>query len=69
MFNRTLHVKLVKTKKETPVTSVQEISLEGKVAIIGHYAERAVKKAGQAIVAYVVVDTLRQVIVAKALKS
>lgn len=68
MFNRTLQVKMVKTPKETQPVSVQEISLEGKVAIIGHYAERALKKAGQIAISYVVVDTLRQVIVAKALK-
>lgn len=69
MFNRTLQLRMVKTTKETQPVSVQEISLEGKVAIIGHYAERALKKAGQIAISYVVVDTMRQVIVAKAINS
>lgn len=69
MLNRKLEVKMVKSNKtESQDPAQPEPSLEEKVATIGYYAERIVKKAGQAALAYVAIDTIRQVVVAKALK-
>lgn len=67
MFNRTLQVRVVKENESTRFVDL-EVPLERKVALISRYAETGIRKIGQAIVAYVIVDTLRQVIVAKALK-
>jgi hypothetical protein len=67
MFKRHIQVKLVKTSGGLTQTN-QDVSLEGKVAIIGHYATGVIQTVGKALIAYVVVDTLRQVLVAKALK-
>ena len=67
MRNRKLEVRMVKTNKnETPSVSQNEITFEGKVAIIGHYLERGFRMAGKAALAYVVLDTFRQVAIAQA---
>jgi len=67
--NRKLEVRMVNTNKAESTTPAEsDISLEGKLAIAGYYVERAIEKAGKAALAYVAVDTLRQVIVARALK-
>lgn len=65
MFNRTLEMKLVKkNKKETPQVSQTETKFE-MVAAIGYHIERTLHKAGMAALAYVVLDTVRQVALAK----
>jgi len=69
MFNRALQVKLVKSKKEQAQLTPPDISLEQKANIIGYYAERIAMKAGAVALSYVVVDTIRQVVVARALKK
>jgi hypothetical protein len=70
MFKRALEVKVVKTKKgETPAADKTDCTYEGKVAIVGHYLDGAIKKIGFGIIAYVVADTFRQVLVAHATRS
>lgn len=67
MFNRALQVKVIKSKKEEPLTPTQtDVSFETKVAVLGYYVEKAVAKVGTAAITYVVLDTVRQVMVAKA---
>lgn len=69
MFNRALEMKLVKkNKNETEPSSQKDVHFEGKAAIIGYYFERCIKKAGSIALAYVLLDTGRQVLIAKALK-
>lgn len=65
MFNRHLEMKMVKNDKKTPDTTVEEITL-----IKFAHAKAMMKELSRTIVVgvvgYVVVDTLRQVIVAQA---
>lgn len=65
--NRALQVKLIKTdKKNVPTQPQTEEQFEGKVAVIAIHLRSAVKDLGLAVVAYVAIDTVRQVLVAKA---
>lgn len=67
MFNRALQVKMIKTKKvNTEATDPPDVLLEDAVTIIGYHIERGIKKIGEAVIAYVVVDTIRKVLIAKA---
>jgi hypothetical protein len=69
MLNRAIQVKLVKKdKKETTAPGQIDVTLEGKVAIVGHYLGEIVEKIGGAVITYVLVDTFRQVLVARAQK-
>lgn len=67
MFNRKLEVKMVKSNKEeaTPAENTNKLQL---VSAIGYQFERIVNKAGRAALTYVVLDTVRQVLVARAEK-
>lgn len=68
MFNREIQVKMVKkTKNETEVDTTDS-HFEGKAAIISNAVDNGLKRIGIAIVSYVLVDTVRQVLVAKASK-
>lgn len=70
MFNRVLQVKMVKSKKNDPeAPAPTDLPFERKAAIVGNYAERIVEKIGGAIVTYIIVDTVRQVLVAKATRQ
>lgn len=67
MFNRTLQVKMVKIDKDPPADPGHyDVTLEGKAAVLGHYSERIIDKIGSAVVSYIVLDTIRQVFVARA---
>jgi len=67
MRNRALQLRFVKTNQsDAAVSDETDSTFEGKVAIIGHFVEKGFKNIGMAVCAYVVADTLRQVIVAKA---
>lgn len=67
MFSRELQVKMVKKNKKAPVTPDQsDTELQGKTAIVGFVLERVVEKVGNAVISYVVLDTIRQVLVARA---
>lgn len=67
MFNRELQMKVVKTnkKQDTPADTT-DVTIEGKVAIVTYTIDRVFRKIGIAVCAYVVLDTLRQVLVASA---
>jgi hypothetical protein len=70
MFNRTLQVKMVKSNKEEPTTLPQSnLDLEEAGAIVSHYFGRAFEKIVVSVIAYVVVDTIRQVMIARANRS
>ena len=67
MFNRALQVKMVKNDKAVAASPNRpDHNFEGKVAIIGSHLGKCVDKAGRALIAYVVVDTIRQVLITKA---
>jgi hypothetical protein len=69
MLNRTLQVKLLKTSKEDLAQPTQtSTTYEAKVAVIGNLFERIAAKVGSAVIVYVVVDTVRKVLIAKASK-
>jgi len=69
MFNRSIQMRIVKTKKETKYEDLPaDIRLEDAATIVSHHFDKAVRKVGQAIITYVIVDTIRQVIVAQATK-
>lgn len=65
MFNRHVEVKMVKNDKKTPDTTVEEITL-----IKFAHAKAMLKDLGHTVVVgvvgYVAIDTLRQVVIAKA---
>lgn len=69
MFNRALQVKMVKTEKETTTQPNPEDVLEKKLAVISRSFENMALKVGKAVIAYVVADTVRQILVAKATRS
>lgn len=66
MLNRTIEMKLVKKNKNETTTVSQEDNRFKLITLVGHQLERVVHKAGMAALAYVVLDTLRQVAVAQA---
>jgi hypothetical protein len=66
---RRIEVRFVKDTKSDSTESTDDVTLEGKAAIISHHIEKAFGKVGKAVVGYVVADTLRQVIVAQAAKK
>ena len=65
-----MQVRFVKNKKheETPA-STKETTVEGIAAIAGYTIDRGIKKIGMFCIGYVVLDTVRQVLVAQATKS
>lgn len=69
MFNRSLQVKMVRTPKEAVKADRVDDTYEGPIAIIGYTIDRIVRKAGNVAITYIVLDTLRQVLVAQANKS
>lgn len=64
--NRSIRIVVEKTPKQDTSASQQELSLESKVAVIGHYVEKVVRKLGGMALAYVAVDTARQILVERA---
>ncbi len=67
MRNRALQVRLVKTQTEDVNGSVpQEAEFEFKVATVTNALDKIFKRVGTAALAYVVIDTARKVIIAKA---
>ncbi len=70
MLNRALQVKMVKNEKKNsaPQTDQTDSHFEGKAAIIGAHLLTAVEKIGKTVVVFVLVDTIRQVAIAKAQK-
>jgi hypothetical protein len=69
MFNRTLQVDVVKKGTLPSATSDQdEIDFEAKTAIVVSAVERGIKRIGWVVCAYVVLDTVRKVVVVTANK-
>lgn len=69
MFNRVLQVKMVRKPKEQTPTSITDSESEGKTAIIANTFTLGFHKAVVGVCAYVLLDTIRQVLVASATKS
>lgn len=70
MFNRILQVKIVKAEKVDPI-KIEEgeaATFEGKMTIIGRQVERIFERAGSVVITYVLMDTIRQVMVERAKK-
>jgi len=65
MFNRELKVQVVKTDKNV-VAPENDISMEAKYALVAKMVTAGIDKLGKAAITYVLVDTLRQVVIAKA---
>lgn len=57
---RSVQVKLV---KDANAPTTPEPPLEVKAAVISHYVEKVVKEIGKAAVAYITVDTVRQILI------
>lgn len=69
MFNRAIQMRLINTtKEEIPKTEKTDKHFEGKAAIVGYHLERFVLHVGVVGLSYVIVDTVRKVLVAKASK-
>ena len=66
MFNRVLQLRVIKANKDEPV---KEINPQDLYAHIADAAGVVVKKVALAALAYVVVDTVRQVAVARAMNN
>lgn len=70
MFHRALQVKWVKTKKEEAQKPSQvDHTLEGKSAIVGYTIDKVVDKIGRIVLTYVIIDRIKQVLVANASKQ
>jgi hypothetical protein len=69
MFKRELSVNLAKPAKAQPAgTGPNKAAIEKHIKQIGVVLESSIVKIGIAVCAYVVLDTARQVLVAKASK-
>jgi hypothetical protein len=67
MFNRAIQVKMVNTKKQEPQEPVASDSyFEKKAEVVSREIDGVMRKVGMLAIGYVVVDTLRQVLVARA---
>ncbi|MET0786524.1 MAG: hypothetical protein ABWY25_07460 [Paenisporosarcina sp.] len=68
MFNRELRMDVVKRKKSQPTVEGGSIdtSFEDKAAVAAAVAERVIKKISFGVCAYVVLDTVRRVVVESA---
>lgn len=69
MFNRVLQVRMIKKATNTePTTEDQIEDLTEKIVVVTAFTERVIKKIAMAALAYVAVDTARQVVIARAIK-
>jgi hypothetical protein len=66
--NRKLELKVVNTKNEPTEPVQNDIRFEEKAAIAATYLEKIVGKVGIMVVAFVAIDTFRQVMVEHAKK-
>lgn len=67
MFNRALQVRMVRTQRSEPTTATtQDSTFEQRTTIVAAAIDRGVHKVAMAALAYVALDTLRQVLVATA---
>jgi hypothetical protein len=68
MFNRELRVGWVKRMRQEPPQADEVEDLTEKVAVMSEFAERIIKKVAMAALCYVLVDTGRQVVIARSIK-
>ena len=70
MFNREIQLKIAKptTAQDQMIHTVDDTSFGDKVVTLNIAAESMIKKAGIVVCAYVVLDTVRKVLVAQASK-
>jgi len=62
--NKSLQVKVVDQKKEQNTAPArQDVGFEKKTKIVGSTLEGSIKKIGIAVCSYVILDTIRQVVV------
>ena len=67
MFNRALQVKVVPTeKKDRQTTASSESYFEKRAEVISKTIDSTMRKVGTLAIGYIVVDTVRQVLVARA---
>lgn len=64
MLNRSLQVSMVKKGQgQESEDGTPELTFEQKTIVVSDSIERAIRKIGFAVCAYVVLDTIRQVVV------
>lgn len=68
MFNRKLEVKMVKNEKKTPACTCNADVVPVKFVYANAAATNMLQSIGKAVVAYIVLDTFRQVLVTMAEK-
>lgn len=66
--DRKLEMRVVNSKKEPTEAAQNDIRFEEKAAIAANYLEKIVGKVGIMVVAFVAIDTVRQVMVEHAKK-
>lgn len=69
MRKRMLQIKVVPAPPEYELHQVYDPKRESTTTIVVNAVERGFMRIGVAVCAYVAVDTLRQVLIAKAIKS
>lgn len=69
MFNRVLQVRMVKTHTQEPTGDTSENRSDDPMLITAVVAEAMIKKVAVSVLAYVALDTVRQVLVARAQKT
>lgn len=67
MFNREIRMRLVKKTTVEPTTETKIEDLTEKVAVVSEFTDRFIKKVAMAALAYVLVDTARQVVIARSI--
>lgn len=70
MQKRALEMRVVKRdKRKDIVTHEAEITLEGKADIVSYHVQKILAKIGTGVIVYVLADTARKVILAKAVNG
>ena len=64
MFNRKLEIGMVKRSPSNASAEEVEADLESRVTIVTRAVEHGVKRIGLLVFGYVILDTIRQVVVA-----
>ena len=68
MFNRHLEMRLKKNEKTAPTSANSDTSFEEKVAAAAYVGETVVNKAALGVAGYVILDTVRKVLITMAAK-
>lgn len=68
MFGRHVEVKMVKNSKHSVEPIVAEVAFEKRVTVIGNSIERGLRNVGVVVIGYLILDTVRQVVIESAKK-